>query len=998
MITTNKINVYLHRNGEYQIDAVQGDTARVLELSLYAGAEPWAVPAGAGIQIRFKKPDGTGGSYDTLPDGSCAYEIRENTVTCALAPQVLTASGTAEVQVVLLWAAGELATFTVRVAVQADPSVGAMESEDYTNLSNWVCVQVKNYLANAQEELRELFAVPGAFFVHVGASASSATGYVADKSFAEIAEAAPSFLTGADGGRPVYCVLWASPLAARALEYQILPLSSYDPYLQRYLFTRVDASDEVLVEISAEAVRVLNWKLVREENLPAALPNPEALTINGQVYDGSQAVEVNVEGGGEAFYVQVSGTAADKTLEEIQAAYGQGVPVFCRWGDVCLPLALVTEGACVFDTAVGSMEYLIEISEAGVEIHAWQLARKTDIPEVEDGLTPYIGGNGNWWIGDEDTGVKAAGVDGNGIVSITLDEANSDETKSVYVISTTDDVSHAFTVYHGKDGDTPVKGTDYWTAADKAELVEEAVSAISSADDVPDYWRDAVDAVCAAVKSHQEAAGAQCIDFLLFSDMHVVSYQESHCEEIGRLAAAVMDRCGIPFAVMCGDTVESDSAANANQPVADLLKADEYLAPIGQERLLRVRGNHDAAWGAYSSEDTSTAYAFNLAPQKLWQYLFRSQAQDTRRVFSDDGSYFYVDARPPKARFVCLNSQWNLHSENEDGTAVHNAQKYSGFGQEQLEWLANEALDVPAGWSVVLVGHVPPIEAYQAKIRDYEPLCGILNAYANRGIYSGSYSHNADNGEGAWADVAVEVDFTAAKGEIVGWFSGHRHLDSMELSSGLPFPVVTVTCAGNYAYDTTEGTRTINTDTETALDVVTVDKNAGMIYCTRLGIGSDRCCGYRGIVTTAYTNQITISTDTDGSVYNGIGYAEGKRISASGGSISDSTAVDLTGFIPIAMGDVVRMKNVDFVWATVGSGGGLHFYSADKATKLITYNTGVYSEDGLTAGLSCEYDDSGNLVKFTVAGYGGLSDPAYLRVCASNIDGASIITVNEEIE
>ena len=29
-----------------------------------------------------------------------------------------------------------------------------------------------------------------------------------------------------------------------------------------------------------------------------------------------------------------------------------------------------------------------------------------------DGQTPYIGENGNWWIGDTDTGVKAAGNDG----------------------------------------------------------------------------------------------------------------------------------------------------------------------------------------------------------------------------------------------------------------------------------------------------------------------------------------------------------------------------------------------------------------------------------------------------------------------------------------------------------------------------------------------------------------------------------------------------------
>jgi len=31
----------------------------------------------------------------------------------------------------------------------------------------------------------------------------------------------------------------------------------------------------------------------------------------------------------------------------------------------------------------------------------------------QDGLTPYIGSNGNWWIGDSDTGVKAAGIDGS---------------------------------------------------------------------------------------------------------------------------------------------------------------------------------------------------------------------------------------------------------------------------------------------------------------------------------------------------------------------------------------------------------------------------------------------------------------------------------------------------------------------------------------------------------------------------------------------------------
>ena len=35
-----------------------------------------------------------------------------------------------------------------------------------------------------------------------------------------------------------------------------------------------------------------------------------------------------------------------------------------------------------------------------------------DGKDGENGLTPYIGANGNWWIGETDTGVKAAGTNG----------------------------------------------------------------------------------------------------------------------------------------------------------------------------------------------------------------------------------------------------------------------------------------------------------------------------------------------------------------------------------------------------------------------------------------------------------------------------------------------------------------------------------------------------------------------------------------------------------
>lgn len=68
----------------------------------------------------------------------------------------------------------------------------------------------------------------------------------------------------------------------------------------------------------------------------------------------------------------------------------------------------------------------------------------------DPGDTPYIGANGNWFIGDTDTGVKAKGDKG--------------------------DTGAAGK--NGSDGKTPVRGTDYWTEADKAEIksyVDEAI-------------------------------------------------------------------------------------------------------------------------------------------------------------------------------------------------------------------------------------------------------------------------------------------------------------------------------------------------------------------------------------------------------------------------------------------------------------------------------------------------------------------------------------------
>ena len=76
-----------------------------------------------------------------------------------------------------------------------------------------------------------------------------------------------------------------------------------------------------------------------------------------------------------------------------------------------------------------------------------------------DGVTPRIGDNGNWYLGSVDTGKPSRGETGT---------PGKDGEKGA----------------PGAAGHTPVKGTDYWTAADKQEIVNSVIAALPDGTEV----------------------------------------------------------------------------------------------------------------------------------------------------------------------------------------------------------------------------------------------------------------------------------------------------------------------------------------------------------------------------------------------------------------------------------------------------------------------------------------------------------------------------------
>lgn len=153
-----------------------------------------------------------------------------------------------------------------------------------------------------------------------------------------------------------------------------------------------------------------------------------------------------------------------------------------------------------------------------------------------------------------------------------------------------------------------------------------------------------------------------------------------------------------------------------------------------------------------------------------------------------------------------------------------------------------------------------------------------------------------------------------------------------------------------------------------------------------------------GEVEPTYTNQIKISTDTDGSIYNGTGFKSGYYISSSDGSIGTRDGISVTGFIPIKIGDVVRLQDVGFTYgSTQQNNNRIATYDANKNFLKFVNAGNTYNLQEVCNGVR---NADNEWVEFTITKTNDLFTDgfAYMRICAEGINANSIITINEPIE
>lgn len=155
MVVTKKMTVDLARKTIVtEVDAVQGDSAIALEMTLLSDGAAWVVPGDASVIVRYGQGSACG-TYDTLSDGTPAWTAKSNVLTVRLAPEVCGTAGKTELQVTILRGNSQISTFRMSVNVQGELS-GSDVPGEYTNLAQWLYANGKDSQLAVNMELQDL--------------------------------------------------------------------------------------------------------------------------------------------------------------------------------------------------------------------------------------------------------------------------------------------------------------------------------------------------------------------------------------------------------------------------------------------------------------------------------------------------------------------------------------------------------------------------------------------------------------------------------------------------------------------------------------------------------------------------------------------------------------------------------------------------------------------------------------------------------------------------
>ena len=734
-----------------------------------------------------------------------------------------------------------------------------------------------------------------------------------------------------------------------------------------------------------------------------------------------------------------------------------------------------------------------------------------DGKDGENGLAPRIAPDGNWWVGDTNTGVKAAGEDGTSVTVKSVSESTADGGDNVVTFSD----GKTVTIKNGNkgaDGYTPVKGIDYFdgksayqyakdggytgTEEEFAEKQAQEIPDSLPASDVyawakepnkPSYTADEVGAASkeevsqisetvanlGGVPDYVVSEGKSVADkviekrtinslvFLAASDIHVTANESTReaIKHMGQGMSEITKHVTPDCIAFLGDYNYGSTPPNKAQGIEDMKYCRACVADVvGKYPSVWMVGNHD--YYSVSTSDTE-----NRLSEDMVYALIGSHNTDKVVVDMDNlgRNYGYIDFEKQRIRLIYLNTT----------DCANEKYSYHLISTVQGQWFVTKALDLSdkgedeEKWGVIVCAHVPLFEHSQ-----------IVTALGNF----------VDRTSGR--NFSQSYDYTNTKAELIAVFHGHIHNFKVNETTTTGGNTIKYICIPNAVpgrenpYTVGEGykaeyddgiayNKTAGTADDTSFNVIVIDRENSLIHAICYGAGIDRTINYNnedvvysisnmltnvstsneattvelnGSYTTTLTaddgyvldtvtvamdgeditssvysngtisisavtgnvvitataivetpstpvNQIPLSTDSTGAIYNGTGYKENTRIGSDGTDRTGATGKYATGFIPVTVGDKLYFYNCEILQTGTGTDIYNHIVCYDSNKSRLG---AVYLQNDISSLHTFTKDENNNLTMFDTSNLN--ASTAFVRIVGNYIGADSVITKNQPID
>lgn len=307
---------------------------------------------------------------------------------------------------------------------------------------------------------------------------------------------------------------------------------------------------------------------------------------------------------------------------------------------------------------------------------------------------------------------------------------------------------------------------------------------------------------------------------------HVGTYMGTSVDLTGMAIKYLHSRATFDAIFNTGDELLTSTAA-----ASGLLYNDGKVAlsnainayPVPE--LVYCEGNHDR--GIIDEQFITHQEYYNLVVRH-WK--------DNPNVVSEyPNTYYYRNYPDKKIRVICL-TLYNM-SDNEEDTYPYN--DYCGYDQTQMEWLCNDALQLEAGWSAVILVHSAPVTTAEGNTGNGDAgnnplvLRSILESFMNGTNETITHTSEA---AGGFFNINITTDFaTQGARPLIGVFSGHTHLDRTVKINDINYEAICCGYIDIVEYSGNRGTRYANEISAVCFDIGVINKTYKTVTLTRVG-------------------------------------------------------------------------------------------------------------------------------------------------------------------